>query len=119
MNTLTNREMEVADLMAWGCSAEEAADKLNVSPFTIKNTLRKVYNKLGFNKVNELGAYVFCTKYGVSIANDRVGNVKRAVISLSMLALLSFHIFTTNDDVFRGRRSRTRRNETEVIFEEL
>lgn len=118
MNTLTNREMEVADLMAWGCSTDEAADKLNVSPFTIKNTLRKIYNKLGFNKVNELAAYIFCTKYGVNVSNDRVGNVKRAIMSLSMLALLIFQVFTSTNDVFRARRARRCRNEIEVIFDE-
>lgn len=118
MNTLTNREMEIADLMAWGCSTEEAADKLNISPFTVKNTLRKIYEKLGFNKVNELCAYVFCQKYGVDIANDRIGNVKRAVLSVSMLCILVFHIFTLNDDIFRARRTRVRRNEVELIFDE-
>lgn len=118
MNTLTNREMEIADLMAWGCSAEEAADKLRISPFTVKNTLRKIYDKLGFNKVNELCAYVFCQRYGVDVANDRIGNVKRAVLSISMLSLLVFHIFTTNDDIFRARRTRVRRSEVELIFDE-
>ena len=118
MSTLTNREMEIADLMAWGCSAEEAADKLRISPYTVKNTLRKIYEKLGFNKVNELGAYVFCQKYGVDIANDRIGNVKRAVMSFSMLSLLVFQIWAGGDDCFRGRRSRVRRNEVELIFDE-
>lgn len=118
MSTLTNREMEVADLMAWGCSADEAADKLNISPFTVKNTLRKVYDKLGFNKVNELAAYVFCIKYGVSASNDRIGNVKRAVMSLSMLVLLIFQVVTLTDDVFRARRSGRGRNEIEIIFDE-
>ena len=121
MNMLTNREMEIADLMAWGCSTEEAAGKLNISPFTVKNTLRKIYEKLGFNKINELGAYVFCQKYGVDAVNDRVGNVKRAIMSLSMVTLFVLHIFTANDDVFRARRMRTRRNKTdmELLFEEI
>lgn len=117
MNTLTNREMEIADLMAWGCSTEEAADKLNISPFTVKNTLRNIYEKLGFNKVNELCAYVFCRKYGVDAACDRVGNVKRAVMSVSMLALFVFHIFGTDDIAFRARRIRVRRTETEQFID--
>lgn len=118
MNTLTNREMEIADLMAWGCSVDEAADKLRISPFTVKNTLRKIYNKLGFNKVNELCAYVFCQKYGVDATCDRVGNVKKAVMSIAMLSLFIFHVFVS-DDLFRNRRIRARRSETELIFEEL
>lgn len=116
MNTLTNREMEIADLMAWGCSTEEAADKLQISPFTVKNTLRKIYEKLGFNKVNELCAYVFCQKYGVDAENDRIGNVRKAVMSVAMLSLFVFHIFVSND-LFRSRRIRTRRNEVELIFD--
>ena len=118
MNTLTNREIEIADLMAWGCSVDEAADRLRINPFTVKNTLRKIYDKLGFNKVNELCAYIFCQKYGVDVTNDRVGNVKRAVMSITMLSLFVFHVFVCRDEMYRGRRGRSYRSKIE-IFEEL
>ena len=52
------------------------------------------------------------------MSNDRVGNVKRAIMSLSMLALLIFQVFTSTNDVFRARRARRCRNEIEVIFDE-
>ena len=43
MNTLTNREIEIADYIAWGASVDEAADKLNISPyFIVENTFECV-----------------------------------------------------------------------------
>lgn len=115
---LTKREYEVADLIAWGCSADEAADRLHVSPNTIRNTLRNIYEKLHLNKANELAAYIFCTEYGVNADKDKIGNVKRAVCALSILALFTFHLLSSFDDtMIRRVRSRGRRTETELVTE--
>lgn len=109
MNTrLTDREMEIAELVAWGCSADEAADKLGISPFTIKNTLRNIYMKLGLGKTTELGAYVFCKKYGVSASCDKLGHVRRAIGASLLLGLFLFQLAAGGDDLFRGRRLRRR-----------
>ena len=59
MSTLTDREIEIAEYIAWGASVDEAADKLGRSPYTVKNTLRNIYAKLHFNKSTELAAYMF------------------------------------------------------------
>lgn len=108
---LTKRETEIADLMSWGCSVSEAADRLEISTSTVSNTLRNIYRKLGFNKVSELCAYVFCTKYGVDVGLDKIGNVRRAIVASSLLLLFLTHVFILPDDEIRLRRTRGRRQE--------
>ncbi len=43
---LTRREMEVADLMARGCTNREIATELTVSPETVKTHVRHILRKL-------------------------------------------------------------------------
>lgn len=103
--------MEIAELVAWGCSADEAADKLGISPFTVKNTLRNIYAKLGLGKTTELGAYVFCHRYGVSASNDKLGHVCRAIGAGLLLGLFLFQMLAGGDDLFRTRGRRLRRRQ--------
>lgn len=105
---LTKRELEVAELIAWGCTADEAADKLCISPFTVKNTLRNIYAKLGINKTTELGAYIFCRRYGVSAVNDKLGHVKRAIGASMLLILFLIQMFVIDNEIYRCRRGRRR-----------
>ena len=109
MSTLTNREIEIADYIAWGASVDEAADKLNISPYTVKNTLRNIYSKLHFNKSTELAAYMFVKHpERMTIENDKIGNVKRAVSAMMMIALIVVQLFMQPSDMLRARRSRVR-----------
>ncbi|WP_065217805.1 MULTISPECIES: response regulator transcription factor [Butyricimonas] len=109
MNTLTNREIEIADYIAWGASVDEAADRLNISPFTVKNTLRNIYAKLHFNKSTELAAYMFVKHpERMTIDNDKIGNVKRAVSAMTMIALIFMQLLIQPADMMRARRARTR-----------
>lgn len=115
---LTPREREISELVAWGSSHKEIADKLHRSPSTIGNTLRKLYEKLGINKESELAAVVFCSKYGVDPENDPIGNVKRAISSLALLSLLIFQTLIGHDTTMRPTRTvRARRARTEQTIE--
>lgn len=117
---LTPRETEISTLIAWGLSQKEVAAMLGRSISTISNTLRKLYAKLGISKESELAAFVFCTKYGVDPKNDPLGNVRRAIGSITLLALLIFQltINPTDTTIRRPRTPRTRRAETEYIIEQ-
>lgn len=50
---LSKRESQIAELLAWGASKKEVADKLFVSTRTIENTARNIYAKIGIQKATE------------------------------------------------------------------
>lgn len=50
----TDREREIADLMARGLSEKEIAEHLNISPATVNNHTRNMRDKLHVNKNTEL-----------------------------------------------------------------
>lgn len=52
--TLSERERQVADLLARGLSEKEIADKLNISPATVNNHTRNIREKFGLNKNSEI-----------------------------------------------------------------
>lgn len=81
---LTTREQQIAELLAWGAAKKEVADRLGISPRTVENTARHIYEKIGIQKATELCVYWFCAKCGVSPSKDPL---KRAFIALALLAL--------------------------------
>ena len=54
LQALTRREMEVAQYLVLGCSAEEAAKTFGTSVGTIKNQRKSVYRKLGIVRATQL-----------------------------------------------------------------
>ena len=50
---LTNRELDVLDLLAQRLSTKEIADKLFISSTTVKGHLQNIYGKLEVNKRSE------------------------------------------------------------------
>lgn len=81
---LTRREQQIAELLAWGAAKKEVADLLKISPRTVENTARHIYEKIGIQKATELCVYWFCAKCGVSPDKDPL---KRAFIALVLLAI--------------------------------
>lgn len=47
--TLTEREVQILQMLADGCTPAEVAERLFISPKTVRNHLTKVYDKLGVN----------------------------------------------------------------------
>jgi DNA-binding NarL/FixJ family response regulator len=54
LQTLTRREMEVAQLLVKGSSAKQVAKKLGTTEGTIKNQRKSVYRKLGIVRATQL-----------------------------------------------------------------
>lgn len=48
---LTQRETQIAELLAWGAAKKEVADRLSISPRTVENTARNIYSKIVENPV--------------------------------------------------------------------
>lgn len=110
---LTRRELEIAELLAWGAAKKEVADRLNISPRTVENTARHIYEKIGIQKATELCVYWFCAKCGVSPSLDPL---KRAFIALALLfILLPSELQPRHDDQTAMRPARTTRVVTRTI----
>ena len=103
---LTARESQVAERIAWGASQKEVADDLGISRYTVDNILRKVYEKLHLNKINELSAWWFCTTFGISFD---LSPLKRTIGAICLLCLFVGGEMMMNDWQFcRYRTGRIR-----------
>lgn len=103
---LSPREGEIAELLAWGASKKEVADRLFISARTVENTARNIYQKLGIQKATELCVWWFCTKCGVPVSKDPL---KRAFIAVIMLFAFLPREFMTFNDNYTPRTARTAR----------
>lgn len=112
MNTnisLAKREKEILERIAWGASYKEAASFFHISWRTVDNTLRKIKEKVGLNKVTELTAWWFCTTYNISFD---LSPITRQVVASVLLCLFSLgETVIVSDSVYPLRRSRNTRTE--------
>lgn len=107
---LTTREREITELIAWGATKKEIADKLFISEETVKNHLRNIFEKTGCGKSTELSAWYFCTRFHISFT---LSPIVRKYIAVCLVTLFCFgEIVHASDTFMRGRRSRV---ETEVL----
>lgn len=62
---LSKRELEIAELIAWGSSKKEIAAKLFISERTVESHTLSAFRKIGVTKSNELAAWWFCEHYNI------------------------------------------------------
>lgn len=102
---LSNRESEVAELLAWGAAKKEVAAMLAISTRTVENIARNVYVKIGIQKATELCVWWFTTKCGVSM---NLSPFKRRMGALVLLLLMTPTVFgQQGSDMARCRTART------------
>jgi DNA-binding CsgD family transcriptional regulator len=87
--TLTKREAEIAELLAWGATKKDVANRLFVSERTVENHTRNIFEKIGVTKVNELSAWWFCKHFNIS---SSLSPLKRNVIATFLLFLVVYQI---------------------------
>ncbi len=121
MNTtanLTAREKQITELFAWGASKKEVAGMLFISPRTVENHARNIYEKIGCSKVNELSAWWFCHRFCIPFS---MSPLARKLVALSLLCVFTYGEITHSDNIFsrartvRVEKSTTRRSENENI----
>lgn len=90
--TLTKRENQIAELIAWGASKKEVPDLLPLRPGrgpisvqTVENTVRNIYEKLGLRSKNELSAWYFCTRFHISFD---LSPIRRRILTAILLIIL-------------------------------
>jgi DNA-binding CsgD family transcriptional regulator len=85
--TLTPREREIAELIAWGGTKKEIADQLYISERTVENHARNIYEKTGVRKSSELSAWWFCYRFRIPMS---LSPFARKAIGCAILAIYIF-----------------------------
>ncbi len=105
---LTPRESEVAELLAWGASKKEIPDLLTIpdgkspiSVHTVENLTTSIYSKLKIQKVSELCAIYFCSRFHISMD---LSPIKRRLAVVVLLLLLIPELSTASSEMLRPQR---------------
>ena len=117
---LTRRESQIAELIAWGATKKDIANRLYISTRTVENTVRNIFQKTGVTKSNELSAWYFCKSFKISYD---LSPLKIKIIAVILFAMLVPKEVLTTGDMFRTRTSKTARaatsrkgKETDYLF---
>lgn len=113
--TLTKRETEITELLAWGSTYKDVANRLFISTRTVETTARNVKSKVGVTKVNELSAWWFCTHFNIPLT---LSPLKRGIISVFFLLVFLPFEFSTHSEVLRNGRARTEESRTREVKSE-
>lgn len=115
--TLTPREKQIAELLAWGGAKKEVADRLSISESTVANISRSVYEKLNIQKATELSVWFFCTTFRIPFNMSPLA--KAIICAILMLAIIPNELMGVRSIRKAGRKSnieirarRFRRNDT-------
>lgn len=108
--TLSPRETEIAELLAWGAAKKEVADRLQISTRTVENTARHIYEKIGIQKATELSVWWFTTHCGVSM---NLSPFMRKLGAMALFVLMLPTVFGQTDQIARyGRTARATQSNT-------
>lgn len=114
MQQLTERERQVAELIAWGAAQKEVPDLLvekyggrPISINTVQVIISSIYTKTGISKANELSAWWFTHKMGVSASEAPAPSLRQRLISVLLFIL--FIPSVVSADLDQALRTRTLR----------
>lgn len=101
---LTHREMQIAELFAWGATKKDVACHLFIAERTVENHARSIYSKTGCSKVNELSAWWFCTKFHISFS---LSPLKQQLLAIALILVVLPQAVSSSGNIVRTFRSRT------------
>lgn len=108
LSMLTSRESEIAELLAWGASKKEIPDLLvtridqnPVSIHTVENITASIYSKLRIQKVSELCAIYFCSRFHISMD---LSPLRRKLTVIILLVMLIPEICNSSTEMLRAQR---------------
>ena len=121
-STLTSREREIAELIAWGATKKEIASHLFIAERTVENHARSIYEKTGCRKSNELSAWWFCHRFRIPMSLSPLA--QKAVVVIAFV-IYSFGVSMGMPEEPRartrhvrtvGRAGRVRRKENNCQY---
>ncbi len=83
---LTPREVEVTRLVARGLSTTEIAGTLFLSPHTVRDHLKAIFEKVGVSSRSELTARLFAEHYHPALEEAIAGSWDRTAVAMSGVA---------------------------------
>lgn len=101
VSTLSKREYEIAELIAWGLIKKEVASRLNISYHTVNQHIRNIYEKLQIRKETDLTRWYFIHRYDIPAENPL-----RKIMAV-LLLLITLGSIVTDQDMLRVFRTRT------------
>lgn len=109
---LTRRELQVAELIAWGANRKEVPDMLQqryggdlITINTVNNIVANIYAKLSLNSETQLSAWYFTNYLEVDSSLSPLRDLKRTLYSIVFLLILLPQIFDI-DQAVRPQRTR-------------
>lgn len=80
--TLSAREDQVTELLAWGASSKQVAGKLFIAEDTVVNHRRNIFQKIGVHSIGQLCAWFFCKRFKIPLSFNPI-----PVIAIMFLGL--------------------------------
>ncbi len=74
--SFSERESEIADLLARGLSEKEIAEKLFISPATVNNHTRNIREKFGLSKNSEIILLYIATRIKSPLTYERLKSLE-------------------------------------------
>ena len=114
---LTEREYQIAELIAWGAAQKEVPDLLvekyggrPISINTVQVIISSIYSKTHTGKATELSAWWFTHELGVDAVKAPVPSIRQKLISAIFLIILLPQIACADlNQAIRTPRARTPR----------
>lgn len=95
---LTLREAEITELIAWGATKKDIANRLYISTRTVENHVRSIYEKTGCRKSNELSAWWFCKRFHISFS---LSPLARKIAACALLCVYLFSLYAVRGEYLR------------------